>query len=209
MNPLNIQARVWYALFLLCYTLDRFEEAMEQARITIENDPLSSYAYACYALILAPAGEIEESIEIAKYAVGLEPNAMLPRYTLGYCYLYAGEYQKALDECQVALNASNRHAWNLNLMMAIYSELGMKEEAMKLYRELETMYKDHNAPPANLAIAAAVVGKDDYALELSQIALDTYDPYLPCKGIKVRASKALREVKGIEKIFPRLRKSGT
>ncbi len=204
MNPLNVQARVWYGLFLLTYTLERFDEAIEQAKITIENDPLSSYAYSCYGLILAPAGKIAESIEIAKHAVELEPYAMLPRYTLGYCYLSAGEYQKALEECQVALNASNRHAWNLNLMMAIYMELDLKGEAMKVYRELEAMYKDHNAPPSNLAIAAAAIGKDDYALELSQIALDTYDPYLPCKGIKDRASIALRQVKGIERIFPGL-----
>ena len=203
-NPLNIQARVWYSLFLLTFIQERFAEGIEQAKIAIENDPLSSYAYSCYGLILAPAGEIAESIEIAKHAVELEPQAMLPRYTLAYCYLSAGEYQKALEECQIALSSSNRHAWNLNLMMAIYMELDLKEEAMKIYRELEVMYKEHNAPPSNLAIAAATVGKDDYALELSQIALDTFDPYLPCKGIKDPASKAFRRVKGIEKIFPAL-----
>lgn len=205
-NPLNIQARVWYGLFLLTFILERYEEGIEQAKIAIENDPLSSYAYSCYGLILASANEIEEAVEMSKYAVELEPNAMLPRYTLSYSYLCGGEYQKALDECQLALNASNRHAWNLNLMMAIYVELGLKEEAMKIYRELETRYTDHNAPPSNLAIAAAAVGNDDYALELSQIALDTFDPYLPCKGIKDRASKALRAVRGIEKIFPVLGK---
>ena len=129
---------------------------------------------------------------------------MLPRYTLGYCYLCANEYQKALDECQLALSSSNRHAWNLNLMMAIYVELGVVEEANKIYRELEAMYKEHNAPPANLAIAAAAVGKNEYALELSRIALDVNDPYLPCKGIKVRASKALQGIEGIEKLFPNL-----
>ena len=78
---------------------------------------------------------------------------------------------------------------------------------MKIFRELETMYKDHNTPPASLAIAAAIVGKDDYARELSQIAMDTHDPFLPCKGIKDRYSRALRQVKGIEKIFPRLKTS--
>ncbi len=208
-NPLNGQARVWYALFLLTYVQERFEEGIEQSRISIENDPLSSYAYSCFGLVLAAANEVDEAIEMAQHAVELEPNAMLPRYTLSYCYLCAGEYHKALDECQLALSSSNRHAWNLNLMMAIYMELGVVEEAKKIYRELEAMYKEHNAPPSNLAIAAAAVGDNDYALELSQIALDTNDPYLPCKGIKDRASKALREVKGIDRVFPRLRKSGT
>ncbi|MGA9270124.1 MAG: hypothetical protein WBV45_05840, partial [Lutimonas sp.] len=181
-----------------------FEEGIEQSRISIENDPLSSYAYSCFGLVLSAANEVDEAIEMAQHAVELEPNAMLPRYTLSYCFLCAGEYQKALDECQLALSSSNRHAWNLNLMMAIYAELGVEEEAKKIYRELEAMYTEHNAPPSNLAIAAAAIGENDYALELTQIALDTNDPYLPCKGIKDRASKSLREIEGIEKIFPNL-----
>ena len=203
-NPLNSQARVWYALFLLTYVQERFEEGIEQSRISIENDPLSSYAFSCLGLVLSAANEVDEAIDMALHAVELEPNAMLPRYTLGYCYLCAGEYQKALDECQLALSSSNRHAWNLNLMMAIYVELGVVEEANKIYRELEAMYKEHNAPPAHLAIAAAAVGKNEYAIELSQTALDIHDPYLPCKGIKDRSSKALQEIEGIEKISPNL-----
>ena len=203
-NPLNGQARVWYALFLLTYVQERFEEGIEQSRISIENDPLSSYAYSCFGLVLATAKKEEEAIEMALHAVELEPNAMLPRYTLSYCYYCAGEYQKALEECQVALSSSNRHAWNLNLMMAIYAELKLEEEAMRIFRELEVMYKEHDAPPANLAIAAAAVGKNDYARELSKIALEIDDPYLPCMGIKNRASKALKGLKGIERIFPSL-----
>ncbi len=203
-NPLNGQARVWYALFLLTYVQERFEEGIEQSRISIENDPLSSYAYSCFGLVLASANEVDEAIEMAKHAVGLEPNAMLPRYTLSYCYLCAGEYHKAMDEGQLALSSSNRHAWNLNLMMAIYMELRLEEEALKMYKELEAMYKEHSAPPSNLAIAAAAVGKNEYALELSRIAIDINDPYLPCKGIKDRASKALREIDGVDQIFPNL-----
>jgi hypothetical protein len=48
-----------------------------------------------------------------------------------------------------------------------------------------------------------------YGPDLSETRSTLAYCYLTCKGIKVRASKALREVKGIEKIFPRLRKSGT
>jgi TolB-like protein/Tfp pilus assembly protein PilF len=204
LNPLNIQARVWYSLFLLTYDLERYEDGIEQSKIAIDNDPLSSYAFSCYALVLAAANKTNESIDAAKDAGGLEPKAMLPRYTLSYCYLCAGEYEKALEECEIAVDSSNRHAWNLNLIMAIFMEMGRKEEALKIYRELEIRYTDHNAPPSNLAIGAAIVGKDKYALELAHIALDTFDPYMSCKGAKDRCSQALRNIEGFDQIFERL-----
>ncbi len=204
LNPLNLQARVWYALFLLTFMQERFEAGIAQSKIAIENDPLSSYAFSCYGLVLDTAGKHRKAIDMGKAAVELGPLAMLPRYTLAYCYFGAGEYEKALEECQIALDASNRHAWNMNLIMSIYMELDRKEEALKIFKELEVRYKNHNTPPSNLAIAAAAIGEDKYALELVAEAIETLDPYLPCKGMKESTSKALRMVNGFDEIVNRL-----
>ncbi len=65
-------------------------------------------------------------------------------------------------------------------------------------------YKNHNTPPSNLAIAAAAIGEDKYALELVAEAIETLDPYLPCKGMKESTSKALRMVNGFDEIVNRL-----
>ena len=204
LNPLNIQARVWYSLFYFTYALNKFKEGIEQSKIAIENDPLSSYAYSCYGLVLAAANKTQESIKISKYAVELEQSAMLPRYTLSHCYMCSGQLEKALEECITALNASNRHSWNLNLIATIYVEMGRMAEALKIYEELERGYRDHNLPPVLLAIAAATVGKDKYALELAHTAVDVHDPYLPYKGVNFKAFKAFRKISGFDQILMRL-----
>ena len=204
LNPLNIQARVWYSLFYFTYALNKFKEGIEQSKIAIENDPLSSYAFACYGLVLAAANKTQESIKISKYAVELEQSAMLPRYTLSHCYMCSGQLEKALEECITALNASNRHSWNLNLIATIYVEMGRMAEALKIYEELERGYRDHNLPPVLLAIAAATVGKDKYALELAHTAVDVHDPYLPYKGVNFKAFKAFRKISGFDQILMRL-----
>ena len=204
LNPLNIQARVWYSLFYLTYAMNNFKEGIEQSRIAIENDPLSSYAYACYGLVLAAAGKTQESINISKDSVALESTAMLPRYTLSHCYLCSGQLEKALQECIIALEASNRHAWNLNLISTIYMEMGRTAEALKIYEELERRYQDQNLPPSLLAITAATVGKDKFALELAHTAVDVFDPYLPYKGVNFKNSKAIRKIPGFDQILIRL-----
>ena len=204
LNPLNIQARVWYALFYLTFALKNFKKGIEQSIIAIENDPLSSYAFACYGLVLAAANKNQEAIKLSKSAVELDQNSMLARYTLSHCYLCSGQLEKALQECIIALDASNRHAWNLNLIATIYMEMGRTTEALRIYEELERGYHDHNLPPSQLAIAAATLGKDKLALELAHSAVDIFDPYLPYKGVNFRSYKAIREIPGINQVLSRL-----
>jgi len=204
LNPLNIQARVWYSLFYLTFALSNFKEGIEQSKIAIENDPLSPYAFSCYGLVLAAANKTKESIKISKSAVALEQSSMLARHTLSHCYLCSGQLENALQECITALDASNRHAWNLNLISIIYMEMGRTTEALRIYEELERRYQDQNLPPSHLAIAAATVGKEKFALELAHTAVDVFDPYLPYKGVNFRSFKAIRKIPGFDQILIRL-----
>ena len=112
--------------------------------------------------------------------------------------------ENALQGSIIALAASNRHVWNLNLILTIYMEMGRTAEALKIYEELERRYQDHNLPPSHLAIAAATVGKEIYALELAHTAVDVFDPYLPYKGVIFKPYNAFREIPGFDQILKRL-----
>jgi tetratricopeptide (TPR) repeat protein len=111
---------------------------------------------------------------------------------------------KALQECLIALPSSNRHAWNLELILVLYMKMNQKEDALKIYKELEARYQDNNLPPSNLAVAAAAIGKDKYALELAHTAIDIFDPYLPYNGINFKTSEAFREINGFDQVIKRL-----
>ena len=204
LNPLILQSRIWYSLFLLAHTLKNYDKGIEQSKIAIENDPLSAYAFACYALVLASANKNQEAIEASKTAVELEEDAMLSRFTLSYCYLCSGELEKALQIGLLAVESSNRHAWNLILVLVIYKELNQMEEALKIYQEIEVRYQDHNLPPSFLAIASAVIGNDKEALELAHIAVAVFDPYMTYLGINFKTSEAIHNIDGFDQIIKQL-----
>lgn len=117
--------------------------------------------------------------------VKLDPDSMISQFTMGYSYLWSGKLSEALHVCNSALQTSNRHVWNLNLILIIYLKLNQQDKAFNIFKEIENKYKDHQLPPSNLAMAAAAMGKDETALKLAQSAVDTIDPYFSFIAFKI------------------------
>jgi len=82
--------------------------------------------------------------------------------------------------------------------------MNKRNEALKIFKEMQVRHRDHYLPPSNLAIAAAALGKDEHALELAQSAVDMVDPYLSFIVTSLKDSEALREIPGFDKIQERL-----
>jgi TolB-like protein/class 3 adenylate cyclase/Tfp pilus assembly protein PilF len=202
-NPTHSQARAWYGMFFLAFMRGEFAAGIEQFRIAIENDPLSSYLHSCLALTLSTANQFEEAITSAEYGVKLDPDSLIARYNLGYSYLRAGHLEKALQECLMALKISNGHAWVLHLTALTYLKMDQRDEALKIYREMKEKYNDHYFPPSNLAIVAAALGDDEYALSLANTCLDIIDPYFLFMAKSLKDSEALRNIPGFDKIEER------
>ena len=203
-NPNHSQARAWYGMFYLAFTRGDFEAGIEQFRLAIENDPLSSYLHSCLALTLSTGNKYAEAIPSAEYAVKLDWASLIARYNLAYCYLRLGQLEKALQECLIALKMSNRHAWVLHLIALTYLKMNQREEAIKIYDEMKLRYRDNYLPPSNLAIVAAALGESEYALELAHTCLDIIDPYFIFIAKSLKDSKALRNLSGFDKIEERL-----
>ena len=199
-NPNHSQARAWYGMFYLAFTLGELEAGIEQFRFAIENDPLSSYLHSCLALTLVTFSKYDEAIPSAEYAVKLDWASLIARYSLGYCYLWSGQLEKAMQECLIALKISDRHAWVLHLMALTYLKMDKRDEALKIYQEMKDKYRDHYLPPSNLAIVAAALGEDEYALELANTCIDIIDPYFIFIVKSLNDSEALRNIPGFEKI---------
>src|SRR5262249_52636294 len=82
LNPKNIQARAWYACFYLQFSEGRLTEGMEQAKLALAADPLSSYAHAMYALSCIIAGRTAESVTVGRHALELDGECYLARWVL-------------------------------------------------------------------------------------------------------------------------------
>ncbi|WP_430814786.1 adenylate/guanylate cyclase domain-containing protein [Carboxylicivirga sp. RSCT41] len=203
-NPNHVQARAWYSMFCLILSEEKFKEGYEQFSLAIKNDPLSSYAQSCYALMLATNDQFIEAINHAENALKLDPDSLIVRYCLGYCYLWSGSPEKTIEQCEIALKISRQHAWVLHLSALAYLALDQHDKAVQIFEEMDSIHRKQYLPPSNLAIVAAALGKNKYALELAHKAADTVDPYLSFITTLIKDSTALRKIDGFKAIQKRL-----
>lgn len=109
-----------------------------------------------------------------------------------------------MGEIQLSLEMSNRHSWSLHLIALIYLKLNKRKETLKIFQEMQNRYQENYFPPSCLAIVAAALGRDDYALELAHEAVDIFDPYLQYISTIFKDSEQLRNISGYDQILERL-----
>jgi adenylate cyclase len=86
LNPNYIQARCWYGLFFLQWTVARLDDGLAQVWQAFRADPLSAYATAVVSFALGTASRAQEAVEYAKAAVAQDPPSFLPRWMLAFAY---------------------------------------------------------------------------------------------------------------------------
>jgi TolB-like protein/Tfp pilus assembly protein PilF len=176
LNPRYIQARAWYALFYLQFSQGRLAEGVEQAKLALESDPLSSYAHAIYGLTCGMVGKCEQGIEASRRAVELDPDSYLARMILGGA-LYIGACP---EECaavnEVALAISGRHPYSMAGFAVVLADLGKPTDAEAIYAELVARARRQYVSPALLAIAATAATKEDEAICHVHRAFEIRDP---------------------------------
>ncbi|MEX2234590.1 MAG: tetratricopeptide repeat protein [Cyclobacteriaceae bacterium] len=177
LNPRYLQARCWYAFFYLAGVRGDNEEALKQARLSVENDPMSAYAYVILCIISSMAKLHDEAVEAALKAVEYDPDAFTPWNWLGNSYHWSGNLPAALKPFNRALEISGRHNWTLTSLVVTYAEGNHMREANVIYNELLTKSKLSFVSPTLLAIASAALGKNEEAIRYSRQAYDRHDPF--------------------------------
>lgn len=176
LNPRYAQARLWYALFSLQWAAGRHEEAIAQAKIACEFDPLSGWARAMLAGNYLSAGRFDEAVKLLQVSLELDPDFFLARWYMVSTLTAQGRYDEALTVSEAALFSSGRHPWVVGGLALIYHELGQLEYANALYMELQWRAKREYVTPSFLAVAASAACRQGEAIRYAEEALATGDP---------------------------------
>lgn len=177
LNPNYLQARCWYALYNQTIRHNH-EEALKNARIAVENDPLSCYAHTILTTIASNAGLHDEAIEAAKRAIEFDRESFASWFWLGYSNHFAGNLAYAIQAYKKAIDISGRHNWALTALLSLLmepSEYQQTGEGSSLYRELLTKAKTGYVSPSLLAVASAASGKNEDAIQYTIQALERHD----------------------------------
>jgi len=195
LNPRNIQARSWYAIFYLPVVKLDFESACKHARINVEYDPLSSYAQTIVCATAIMAGRYDEAIAAGLKSVEYDPDSFIGWYYLGLSNHAAGNIPLAIQAYKKSVDISGRHNWALISLLSIFSEQSEYQqirEANLIYAELLTKEKVGYASPSLLAIASATLGKNSDAIRYSIEAMNRHDPFFIVSTQDRPDNKALR-----------------
>jgi eukaryotic-like serine/threonine-protein kinase len=159
LNPNNAAAHYFYAITLLA-PQNRNDEALEQYRIAVSLDPLSSIVNTNYALMLLQARRYSESLAQFQKVLARDPNFRPAHYKLSMLYANQGRFADAVNEI--------RHI--------IPKPTAVSPDA-KGYLELAKEMDDSDRSAA-VAVAAALAGDRDQAFQYLEKAYSDGDTEL-------------------------------
>jgi adenylate cyclase len=176
LNPRYTQARCWYAFNYLQLSAGRLEEAVVQAKLALDSDPLSSYANAVYCETCVVSGQYTEAIEVARRAVELDPESFLAWLTVQGALYLEGKFEESVVAGETALAMSGRHPWSLAFLAVALADWHGFAGAEPIYAEMLARACRQHISPAVMAVVACAVGRKDEVIHHANEALEIRDP---------------------------------
>ncbi len=166
-DPLLAEAHGWLAVIATLYDWDWADAEARYLR-AIELGPEPSLAHVWYAMFLGAMGRHEESIRMILQAEALDPLSHTVHMCVGRCYLFAGEFDKALDQFRATRDMEPGYG-------LVYAWIGRTLCGKGMYREaaaeLEAGMSVAGRAPVMLEVAGYAYGRSG----LREKALETLE----------------------------------
>jgi DNA-binding winged helix-turn-helix (wHTH) protein/TolB-like protein len=174
-------AHQWYSSYLVA--LERFDEAIAEARRTAELEPLSFTGSSHLGWILYLSGRNDEAIAQCTKILNLDPNSFPARRYLGLAYEQKGMYVQAIDEFQKGVKISGSPLM-LALLGHAYAVSGKTKEARQVLSDLHDLSDSREAEsrryvsPYTVAAIHAGLGDKEQAFKWLEQANEERDVWL-------------------------------
>ena len=174
LNPGSDFARVAYGYFLSA--VGRFDDAIEQATVAKELDPLSPSAFHLVAYSLMGKGEYERAATEFRSALDLNPNWTWGYIKLAKTYADNGQCEEALATAEDA--EAELHGGDTPLARSwvgyTYGKCGDTKRAEAALRTLDEFAKSTEVDPFAYGIIYAGLGDTDRLLDEVERSVDAH-----------------------------------
>jgi len=180
-KPNYAPAHQWYSSYLVA--VERFDEAVAEAKRTSELEPLSFTASSHLGWILYLSGRTEEAIAQCTKILSLDPNSFPARRYLGLAYEQKGMYPQAITEFQKGVKLSGSPLI-LALLGHAYAASGKTAEARKVLSDLQDLSESQSVEtrryvsPYTIAAIYTGLGEKDQAFKWLERAYEERDVWL-------------------------------
>jgi len=175
LKPAYAPAHQWYSSYLVA--VERFDEAIAEAKRTEELEPLSFVASSHLGWIYYLAGKNDKAIEQCKKILDLDPNSFPARRYLGLAYEAKGMYTEAINEFQTGVKLSGSPLM-LALLGHAYAASGKRAEAQLVLNDLEQLQAQRYVSPYTVAAIYAGLNDQDQAFNWLEKAVAEHDIWL-------------------------------
>jgi serine/threonine protein kinase/Tfp pilus assembly protein PilF len=181
-NPRYGLARDWYGYFYLQSVAGRHDEAIQQAKLAVDADPLSAYACSMLGQAYAIAGRFSDALKWIRTALELDPESFQAHWCLQNALHWQGSFEESVAAAQKSLVISGRHPLPLMCLAVTLFDWGKSDEARAIHAELVARSEREYVPPTLLGVSAACLGRSDEAIRYVRESFLIRDPLLLIAG---------------------------
>ena len=161
LNPNYATAHQWYAFFLA--TMGRMDEAIAEAKLAQQIDPLSLVMNAALGRVYHFARQYDRAIDQFRKTIEMDPNFASAHFDIAESYVEKRMYAEAIAEYQKGLAISGRNLTYLSELGWAHARAGNTPEAMKILNQLEEISRQSYVPPFAFAFIYIGLGDKDHA----------------------------------------------
>ena len=175
-KPAYGPAHQWYSSYLVA--IERTDEAIEQAKLAAELDPLSFSTGIHLGWIFYMAGHYDEAIAHCQKLLAVDPGFFPVYRYLGLSYEQKGMYKEAIAAFQRGIQMSGGPLL-VALLGHAYAVSGNRSEAERVLKLLADMSAQHRyVSPYTVAAIYAGLGDSRRAFERLEKAIEERDIWL-------------------------------
>ena len=201
LNPNYVTAHSWYAEQLS--RMGRHDEAVAEARLARELDPLSLASSMIVAWILYFARRYDEALEQGRQTLELDPNYATVYRIMGWSYEETGDYEAAIESHRRAAELTG-HSPNFKGQLGrAYALAGKQSEAREILDELLKTAEQSYISSLDIAVIHAALGEEDRAFEWLEKAFQERADHLPYLKVNPRLDQ-LRDDPRFEDLLRRM-----
>jgi len=161
LNPNYATAHQWYAFFLA--TMGRMDEAIAEAKLAQQIDPLSLVMNSALGRIYHFARQYDRALDQFRKTIDMDPNFPAAHSDLAQTYVAKRMYAEAIAEYQKGLAISGPNVLYLSELGWAQARAGNSPEAMKILNQLEEVSRHSYVAPFNFAFIYIGLGDKDHA----------------------------------------------
>jgi TolB-like protein/tetratricopeptide (TPR) repeat protein len=172
LNPNYATGHDWYSIYLA--EMGRTEEAIAQAKLAQEVDPLSPRANTLGCWHLYWAHRYDQALEQAQKSLELDADYMPAYWCSGVAHEEMGDFKKAVAELQRAVTLSGGSTEVEAWLAHTYAVAGDKSKAVAILEHLTDVSKHDYVAPYRFAEIYTALGDKDQAFEWWNKARDEH-----------------------------------